>query len=63
MKIKKIELSGFKSFSDKIVIDFPHGVTAMVGPNGCGKSNVVDAIRWALGNKALNSFGARPWKM
>jgi chromosome segregation protein len=52
MKIKKIELLGFKSFSDKIAIDFPHGVTAVVGPNGCGKSNVVDAIRWALGEQS-----------
>ncbi|MBP1715496.1 MAG: smc, partial [Deltaproteobacteria bacterium] len=41
MKIKKIELLGFKSFSDKIEIAFPPGVTAVVGPNGCGKSNVV----------------------
>ena len=52
MKIKKIELLGFKSFSDKIEIDFPPGVTAVVGPNGCGKSNVVDAIRWALGEQS-----------
>ena len=52
MKIKKIEAFGFKSFSDKIEIDFPPGVTAVVGPNGCGKSNVVDAIRWALGEQS-----------
>ena len=52
MKIKKIELCGFKSFSEKIEIDFPGGVTAVVGPNGCGKSNVVDAIRWALGEQS-----------
>ena len=52
MKIKKIELFGFKSFSEKIEIDFPPGVTAVVGPNGCGKSNVVDAIRWALGEQS-----------
>ncbi len=52
MKIKKIELCGFKSFSEKIEIDFPMGVTAVVGPNGCGKSNVVDAIRWALGEQS-----------
>ncbi len=52
MKIKKIELLGFKSFSDKVEIDFPPGVTAVVGPNGCGKSNVVDAIRWALGEQS-----------
>jgi chromosome segregation protein len=52
MKIKKIEVYGFKSFSEKIEIDFPPGVTAVVGPNGCGKSNVVDAIRWALGEQS-----------
>jgi chromosome segregation protein len=52
MKIKKIEVLGFKSFADKIAIDFPQGVTAVVGPNGCGKSNVVDAIRWALGEQS-----------
>jgi chromosome segregation protein len=52
MKIKKIEVYGFKSFSEKIEIDFPQGVTAVVGPNGCGKSNVVDAIRWALGEQS-----------
>ncbi|MFH1757984.1 MAG: AAA family ATPase, partial [Pseudomonadota bacterium] len=52
MKIKKIEVCGFKSFSEKIEIGFPAGVTAIVGPNGCGKSNVVDAIRWALGEQS-----------
>jgi chromosome segregation protein len=52
MKIKKIEVCGFKSFSEKIEMDFPRGVTAVVGPNGCGKSNVVDAIRWALGEQS-----------
>lgn len=52
MKIKKIEVCGFKSFSDKLEINFPSGVTAVVGPNGCGKSNVVDAIRWALGEQS-----------
>ncbi len=63
MKIKKIEVCGFKSFSEKIEIGFPSGVTAIVGPNGCGKSNVVDAIRWALENKAPNNSGEKQWKM
>jgi chromosome segregation protein len=52
MRIKKIEAYGFKSFAEKIALDFPPGVTAVVGPNGCGKSNVVDAIRWALGEQS-----------
>ncbi|MEE9542195.1 MAG: chromosome segregation protein SMC [Thermodesulfobacteriota bacterium] len=49
MKIKKINIHGFKSFVDKVEFNFPSGTSAIVGPNGCGKSNVVDAIRWVLG--------------
>jgi len=52
MRIKQLELNGFKSFMSRTVLELPLGVTAVVGPNGCGKSNIVDAIRWVLGEQS-----------
>ena len=52
MKIKQLEMVGFKSFVDRTVVRFDHEVTGIVGPNGCGKSNVVDALKWVMGEQA-----------
>ncbi len=52
MRIKRIELIGFKSFCDRTVLNFSEPITAVVGPNGCGKSNIVDAIRWCMGEQS-----------
>lgn len=56
MKLKKLEISGFKSFLDKSSISFPAGISAVVGPNGCGKSNIVDAIRWVMGEQSVKQL-------
>ena len=56
MRLKNLEIIGFKSFRDKVVLDFSDGITAVVGPNGCGKSNIVDAIRWVMGEQRVKTL-------
>ena len=56
MRLKQLRISGFKSFADTTVIEFPEAVAGIVGPNGCGKSNVIDAIRWVLGEARVSEL-------
>ena len=52
MRLEKIKLSGFKSFVDPTTMEFPSNLVGVIGPNGCGKSNIIDAIRWVLGESS-----------
>ena len=54
MRLSKIKLSGFKSFVDPTSITFPSNLVGVVGPNGCGKSNVIDAVRWVMGESSAS---------
>src|SRR4051812_24036378 len=56
MRLKSLEIKGFKSFADKTIVSFDDNITGVIGPNGCGKSNIVDSIRWVIGEQKISQL-------